>query len=101
MNQNESGLKIHGLDTRFNTVTLCERVDEYLNDSNCPLPFNKRPGGSSNNLISLWSSLHEIISNFMCRQVTSKCINQVTIHIKNFLSTVNGTDTYLINLNLT
>ena len=101
MNQNKSWLKTHGLDTRGNAVTLRERVDEYVNDSNCPLPFNKRPGGSLNNLMTLWSSLHAIISNSMCRQVTSKRIHQVTIYIKIFLSAVNDIDKYLSNPNST
>ena len=101
MNQNKSWLKTHGLDTRGNAVKLRERVDEYMNDSSCPLPFNMRPGGSLNNLMSLWSSLHAIISNCMCRQVTSKCINQVAIYIKIFLSAINDIDKYLSNSNST
>ena len=72
-----------------------------MNDSNCPLPFNKRPGGSLNNLMSLWSSLHAIISNCMCRPVTSKRIDQVTLYIKIFLSVVNDIDNYLSNSNST
>ena len=101
MNQNKLWLKTHGLDTRGNAVKLRERVDEYVNDSSCPLPFNMRPGGSLNNLTLLWSSLHAIISNCMCRQVTSKCINQVAIYIKIFLSAINDIDKYLSNSNST
>ena len=49
MNQNKLWLKTHDIDTKGNAVTLREKVDEYENDSNCPLPFNKRPAGSLNN----------------------------------------------------
>ena len=101
MNQNKLWLKTHGVDTKGNAVILRERVDGYVNDSNCPLPFNKRPGGSLNNLMSLWSSLYAIISNCMCRQVTSKRIDQVALYIKIFLSAVNDIDKYLSNSNST
>ncbi len=102
MNQNKLWLNIYCWDTRGNAIKLCERVDKYVNDSSCPLPFNMRPGGSSNNLTLLWSSLHAIISNCVCRQVTSKCINQVAIYIKIFLSAINGIDKkYFSNSNST
>ncbi len=69
-------VKMHGLETKRNAAILCERVDEYVNDPNYPLPFNERPVKGVNNLRTCWSSLYVVILNCMYKQVTPKCITQ-------------------------
>ena len=56
INQNKTWLKLCGLETKANATTLHETVDHYINDKNCPLPFNERRGRDIDNMVILWMS---------------------------------------------
>ena len=71
--------------------------NNYINDKNCPLPFNERRGGGINNMIILWISLLGLISKCMFCSVSENKILDVILFIKIFLSSMDSLDEYLNN----